>query len=208
MTKFHPTFKVLITRTLKQLNPVKRWFQSPMKIRNYISKTYNFQFLKISNFYFRKALNLLLEQEIIEKHETKYLFRLTSSSSKSSKNQNNRKKTPPKKIVQKKKKSPIKKKTITKKTMKVNKKQINSKKSTNKAAPIKTKNTKRNSIQRNNNTNNSNVNNNNNNDLFQPLSIFNQKSINPKNEIPKDHAVWQYYDRYNVNAVVQSSDGW
>lgn len=53
-----------------------------MSIKKEITHKYQMIFLKVSNFYFKKALNNLVENQVIQKHEDKYKFRLVPKSQK------------------------------------------------------------------------------------------------------------------------------
>lgn len=169
MAKGHASYKVLITRALKNLNPFNKTYISPISLKKYICEKYNLQFLKISNYYFRRAIQKMVESSILQKHESKYLFRITP------KYVTKKTSTKTKKNVQKTKEKKVPIKTTSKKITKTKEKTTNPS-----PAPVK--------------------------DISKSLSK--KKSMKPAKNPVKGQPIWQYYDKFNVEARVQNPDGW
>lgn len=181
MAKSHASYHVLITRCLRTLNPFNKSFISPISIKKFISNKYGLQFLKISNYYFRRALNKLLEGDQLEKHESKYQFRL--------KPKYVRKQEEKKKVAPKKKTFKVMKKSITK-NVKPTKIKQSPAPIAKKAAPKVQKKKPQKEVKKQIST--------------LPKTVELEKKASLKRKFP----IWQFYDHFNVEARVQSSDGW
>lgn len=169
----HASYRVLITRALKNLNPFNKTYISPISLKKYICEKYNLEFLKISNYYFRRALKKMVESSVLQKHESKYLFRITPKNAikkKSNKTQKPSQKTKAKKV-------PIK--STSKKITKTKDKATNPS-----PAPLQ--------------------------NLTKSISksLSKKKSLKPAKNPVKGQPIWQYYDKFNVEARVQNPDGW
>ena len=148
-------------------------------MKKFISNKYGLQFMKISNYYFRRALSKLLEGDQLEKHESKYQFRLK-----------------PKYV----RKQEVKKKVVApkKKTIKVMKKAItkNGKATKIKQSPAPTANKATQKKKQQKEAKN------------QISTISKTVQLEKKASIKRKFPIWQFYDHFNVEARVQSADGW
>ena len=184
MAKSHASYHVLITRCLRTLNPFNKGFISPISIKKFITNKYGLQFLKISNYYFRRALNKLLENDQLEKHESKYQFRLKP---KYVRKQEEKKKAAPKKKAFK-----VAKKTISKNTKPLTKVTASSApQSSKKISPKVVQKKKPQKAEK-----------------AQISTIPKKVELEKKASLKRKFPIWQFYDHFNVEARVQSPDGW
>lgn len=182
MAKSHASYHVLITRCLRTLNPFNKSFISPISIKKFISNKYGLQFLKISNYYFRRALTKLLESDQLEKHESKYQFRL--------KPKYVRKQESKSKVAPKKKTFKVTKKAISK-NVKPKKLPQSPAPTAKKATPMVQKKNKPKKEAKN-----------------EVKTLPKAVDLEKKPSLKRKFPIWQFYDHFNVEARVQSPDGW